>query len=374
MTTNMTNEEKRSLQQRLKDAVSREHAKKKKGLGGKQVSYLKSETVTQVLNEIVPGGWSFEVVERFREEMYIKPNKEVNQFEFGGYTYHVHGRLTIDGLGSRDQFGAKPAVGNKDSDSNGYKAASSSAMVKCAAMFDIGRDIYTPENEKYQETQPQMESQWQQEPQQTYNNVVQMPQQQYDTYAQQGFPQQQMQGYIDPNQYQQPQQQMNYYVDPNTQPQPQQDMNYGHTQQQVPFPEQAPFNQAPQGFPMPAQEVAPPATPEQRDALPEAFWNPADNLLHSQTQAPVDLPFENVPAPQQESKGVFDEKYISKEAPNLIQEFTHHRQRLGLMDDVSLNPVLRDHFKDANAGIHSVTNETIGALVEYLRTIEAIAG
>lgn len=370
MTKIMTQEEKRSLQQRLKDAVSREHAKKKKGLGGQQVQYLSAETVKQVLNEIVPGGWSFEVVERFREEMYIKPDKRVNQFEFAGYTYHVHGRLTIDGLGSRDQFGAKPAVGNKDVDSNAYKSASSSAMVKCAAMFDIGLDIYTPENEQYQApTEPQVE--WAPQ-QQGYENVVQMPQQQYDPYVQQGFQQQPMQPYVDPNQYAQPQQQMNYYVDPNMQPK-QADMQYAQPQQ-VPFPEQAPFNQAPQGFPEPVQEVAQPATHEQRDVLPEAFWNPAENLLQSQTQAPVDFPFENVPPKQEESKGVFDEKYMSKEAPSLIQEFTHHRQRLGLMDDSSLNPVLRDHFRDANAGIHSVTNETIGALVEYLRTIEAIAG
>lgn len=165
---------------------------------------------------------------------------------------------------------------------------------------------------------------------------------------------------------------MQYFVDPNVMQQPQQEMHY----QQVPFPEQMP-QQAfpePQGFPMPTGDVAPPATQEQREVLPEAFWNPSENLTQSQTQAPVDIPFENVPPKEEEKKGVFDEKYFSKEAPSLIGEFTQHRQRLGLMEDNSLNPVLRDYFKDANATLASVTNDTIGGLVEHLRTLEGIVG
>lgn len=398
MQNTLTSEQKRALQQQLKEAVSKEYAKKKKGLGGRQVEYLGSDTVRQVLNEIVPGAWSFEVVERFREEMYVKPDKNVNAYEFSGYCFHVHARLTIDGLGTRDQFGAKVGVGNRDVDANAYKAASSSALVKCAALFDIGLDIYTPENEQYKGKQ--QEQQWPQQPQegqwdqqQMNNNVVQMPQQgfaqqpmqdpfqQQQQYVQNGqgqapfFPEPQQltqQQFVAPEQ-QWPQQDMQYFVDPNQGQQPQQ-MHYN---QQVPFPEQMAtqgFPQ-PQGFPEPQQGVvAPPATQEQRDALPEAFWNPAENLMQTQTSAHVELPFENVPPKEEEKKGVFDEKYMSKEAPSLIGEFTQHRQRLGLMEDNSLNPVLRDYFKDANATITSVTNDTIAGLVAHLRTLDGVAG
>lgn len=379
MEKNLTSEEKRQLQNRLKEAVSKEHAKKKKGLGGKQVTYLQSETLIQVLNEIVPGGWSFEIIERFREEMYIKPDKTLNQFEFAGYSYSVHARLTIEGLGTRDQFGAKEGVGNKATDTNAYKAASSSALVKCAALFDIGRDIYTSENEQYKA--PQQEQQWAQQPQQQweqqpqYNNVVEMPQQQQQQWQQD--PYQQQQGFPQPMQGQQPffpepQQQvspfvaqeqmpqgdMNYYMDPNQQQQTDPNMQYAQQGFQ-------------QGFPAP-MEVAPPATDEQREVLPSAFWNPAENLMQSQTQAMPDIPFENVPPKEEVKKGTFDERYMSKEAPSLIAEFTEHRQRLGLLEDKDLNATLRDYFRDANATIASVTNETIGGVVEHLRSLQAV--
>ena len=378
----LTAEEKRHLQNTLKEAVSKEYAKKKKGLGGKQVTYLGSETVVQVLNEVVPGAWSFEIIERFREEMYIKPDKNVNQFEFAGYSYSVHARLTIDGLGSRDQFGAKEGVGNKGVDTNAYKAASSSALVKCAALFDIGRDIYTSEKEQYKA--PQQEQQWAQQPQQQWeqqpqynNNVVEMPQQQQwqqDPYQQQqGFPQP-MQGQQQPF-FPEPQQQVNPFVAQQTMPQG--DMQYyvDPTQQQQPDPNmyyQQPQQGMPQAFPAP-MEVAPPATEEQREMLPSAFWNPAENLMQSQTQQVPDIPFENVPPKQEEvKKGTFDERYMSKEAPSLIAEFTEHRKRLGLLEDKDLNATLRDYFRDANATIASVTNETIGGVVEHLRSLQAV--
>lgn len=209
MAHTLTNEEKRALQQRLKEAVSKEYAKKKKGLGGSQVEYLGSNTVREVLNEIVPGAWSFEVVERFREEMYIKPDKKVNAYEFAGYSFHVHARLTIDGLGTRDQFGVKVGVGNRDVDSNAYKAASSSALVKCAALFDIGLDIYTPEHEQYKgEQQQEQQQQWNQQQQyqqtQGYENVVPMPQQGYQQPVFDPFAQQQQQYYAQNGQVQQP--------------------------------------------------------------------------------------------------------------------------------------------------------------------------
>lgn len=381
----LTSEEKRQLQQKLKEAVSNEYAKKKKGLGGKQVTYLGSETLIQVLNEVVPGGWSFEVVERFREEMYIKPDKYVNQFEFAGYSYSVHGRLTIDGLGSRDQFGAKEGMGNKPTDTNAYKAATSSALVKCAALFDIGRDIYTSEDEQYkgQQQDQQQQQQWAQQPQQNYNNVVQMPQQQW---PQEQYPQQQQQQWVQ-NPQQQPFQQNGQGQQPFFPEQ--QYMNeapyMANDQAQQPMQQYAnPFEAQAHGQMMPQQpqqqqefqqpmQVAPPATEEQREVLPEAFWNPSENLAQQQ-QAPqpeIELPFEGVPK-QEETKGTFDERYISKQAPSLIAEFTEHRQRLGLMEDKMLNTTLRDFFKDANATLASVTNDNIESVVEYFRSIQAV--
>lgn len=381
----LSNEQKRELQTRLKEAVSKEYAKKRRGQGGKEVTYLSSDTLRQVLNEIVPGGWSFEVVERFREEVYIKPNKDKNVYEFGGYCFHIHARLTIDGLGVRDQFGAKLGQGNRDADSNAYKAASSSALVKCAAMFDIGIDIYTEEGDQYKAPQTEQPQQWANQgwaPQETYNNVVQMPQQNYQPqgFIQQDFPQTvyteqvayqpQGQFYQDPSMMQQGVQ--GVPVQPYAEP-----LNNQYQQTaQVPF-EQPAFPQ-PQAFEQPqafAQaQVAPPATAEQREALPEVFHNPAQNLMQAQQQPQVhpELPFENVPPKEEVKQGTFDERYMSKEGPALIQEFTQHRQRLNLMDDKDLNIALRDYFKDANATVANVTNETIAGVVEHFRSIQAV--
>lgn len=382
MQNTLTSDEKRQLQKRLKEAVSNEYAKKKKGMGGKEVTYLGSETLIQVLNEVVPGGWSFEIVERFREEMYIKPDKHKNQFEFAGYSYSVHGRLTIDGLGTRDQFGAKEGQGNKGVDTNAYKAATSSALVKCAALFDIGRDIYTSENEQYKAPEEEYAQQQQWAPQQGYENVVQMPQQQQwaqDPYQQQQAYPQQGQGqqpffaepqymsqapFMPQEQVQQAAPDMQYFMPQQEQAQPQ--MQYVDQGMQQPIPQEFP-----QAFQQP-MNVAPPATEEQKEMLPQEFWNPAENLMQTQTQQQPDFPFENVPPKQEEKKGTFDERFISKEAPSMIAEFTQHRQRLGLMQDKDLNATLRDYFKDANASIASVTNETISGVVEYFRTLQAV--
>jgi hypothetical protein len=126
--------------------------------GAKGGKFLGVNTVRQILDHAVDGitYWDFGITQQWKEEVY-RQNKSNNQWELDGYVYHVRGYLYIPGVGHREQYGCKIAIGGKDNQDSAYKAAASNCLVKCSSMFGVGEDVYSKikvemeEEEKYED-------------------------------------------------------------------------------------------------------------------------------------------------------------------------------------------------------------------------------
>lgn len=428
MSVGYTREELKALRENLRK-VNTEWIETKKGARGATVQYIGSSTVMQILNEYVVGEWSFTIHEQWREELYRKQSKEnPGSLNFVGYAYHVRGTLYIEGLGSREQYGVKVGVGDPQADSNGYKAAASSCLSKCANMFNIGADLYSKikvesdmnEQEYQQEVQyqqqPQPQGQWQQ-PQQPMYDPNQQPQyQMYDQnqqaqYQQQQYQQQPQMGDVNNNwgsplpgqpavntPYQQAQP-MNGYEpmydnqgQGNTMPAPMPQQGYETTPYvanvQMPQPgyETAPHvesvpMQQPEYMGQPNEQLpvgqtgpnGPLTMDDMMQPVPDV-WQTTNPIQQAQTNpnAVIDeAPFENVPQKQEEEQKPADPKYFKPENGQWMKAFTDERIRLQLGPDASLNAMLRDYFENANATIAMVTQQNLEKLVRHMQTLQA---
>jgi|SRR5579875_476606 len=105
---------------------------------------LGHNTVRQILESATDGitYWDFYIKEQWREEVY-KFNKQTNSWVFDGYVYHVRGGIFIAGIGYREQYGSKVAIGGKDNQNSAYKAAASDCFKKSASLFGIGEAVYS---------------------------------------------------------------------------------------------------------------------------------------------------------------------------------------------------------------------------------------
>lgn len=112
--------------------------------GNKGGKFLGVNTVRQILDHAVEGVtyWDFGITKEWKEEVH-KFDKNKNAWEFDGYVYHVRGYLMIAGIGHREQYGCKIAIGGKDNQDSAYKAAASNCLVKCSSMFGVGEEIYS---------------------------------------------------------------------------------------------------------------------------------------------------------------------------------------------------------------------------------------
>ena len=424
MSTGYTKEELKVLKTNLRK-VKQEWIESKSGPRNSTVEYIGSSTVMQILNEYVEGEWSFTIHEQWREELYRKQDKQnPGNLTFVGYAFHVRGTLYIEGLGSRQQYGVKVGVGDPQADSNGYKAAASSCLSKCANMFNIGADLYSKikvesdmnEQEYQQETQQQWQQQQWQQPQQPMYDPNQQPQQpMYDPNQQ---PQQPM---YDPNQQWQQPQQTQYQQYPqqpqmgdvnnnwgsplpgqpavNTPYQQAQPMNgyepmYGNQGQgyQMPAPVPQPaFNMTPDATSMPMPQPEYMAQPNEQlpvgDTGPDGpltmddmmqptpdVWQSTNPLQQAQTNPNAvmdEAPFENVPPKQVEEQKPADAKYFNPQNVEWMKAFNDERIRLQLGSDASLNATLRDYFENQNATIAMVTQDNLEALVMHMRTLQA---
>jgi len=110
---------------------------------GKALSYIEGHTVIALLNEAFNYRWSFEIINcEVVETKITKPG--VKQ----GYVVKVLGRLTVPGLGFREQYGSQQLMGGPDVQESAHKAATTDALKKCATLFDIGRELYIDEAEE----------------------------------------------------------------------------------------------------------------------------------------------------------------------------------------------------------------------------------
>ncbi|SFJ65632.1 hypothetical protein SAMN02799624_05408 [Paenibacillus sp. UNC496MF] len=375
--------------------------------------YMGVNTVRQILDHTVDGVtyWDSGLLHQWREEVY-RNEKNTTNWTFDGYVYHVKGYLFIPGLGYREQYGCKIAIGGKDNQDSAYKAAASNCLVKCASMFGVGEEIYSKikvdmeddqqysqmqQDPNYQFGQPQGGYQQQQQGQQQWGN--QQQQQGYGGQQQQGWGQQggyqQQQGGWDqsgyggqnsgnvvpfPNQQQNgwggQQQQQSWAVDVNQQANGNFEMN----------PNDFPFNPHNEGTPeaaqwdkqnMPqqpntAQEQGYQAQP-QASAQPQGDVQPQGNVQPQGYQAQPQATQYGPPA-QAEQAAPADQgpSAIPTEWNQAEIMRTHtHRQRLKLATDDQLNPYIRDFLKSETATLQDLTPDSLKGFNDFLEKFTA---
>lgn len=113
------------------------------------LKYVQPAYVIRQLNEAFDQ-WDFEVLDSDIKNMnFTSPKGDVKPVLFAV----VHGRMTVPGLGSREQFGCQNIVAGADGLSESLKMASSDCMKKCASMFGICRDLYESDPNENQQKQ-----------------------------------------------------------------------------------------------------------------------------------------------------------------------------------------------------------------------------
>lgn len=396
-------EEVEEVKERLKQCKT-EWLETKPGKGN--TTYMSHNTIRQILDAAVKGitYWDFTITEQWKEEIFSTPKG--GQPYFDGYVYHVKGSMYIPGVGRREQYGSKVAVGGKENQDSAYKAAASNCFNKCASLFGVGAEIYDKikvEDEVNQQQEPYNQQQNMQgfqnnqgfnQQQQQYGQQQQFNQQQYN---QQQFNQQNNQQQYQ-NQYQQQPQQNNFqqqqgFQNNNAFGGQAGNFNQGQQQQQQ--------NQA--------QEPVVDRTIEQ-DMLDidrkiyngEHIETPFDGVQprseaqvnthqaeEQQTVTPNDYQVQTVEygapvTPEEKAEEKVEEKpkpaTENTEGTNpwqeqgVIQElqaYAAHKQRLNAESDEQMIAYLRDYFKDEKATFDYLSPENIQGFNQYLNNISA---
>lgn len=119
---------------------------KTRTVGKTELSYIGGHTVIRLLNKAFNYGWSFVIV----TEEVVPSVPKFNKWAKEGQPTHeeqppvvkVLGRLTIPGLGIKEQYGSKVLIGGASEQESAFKSASTDALKKCASLFGIGLELY----------------------------------------------------------------------------------------------------------------------------------------------------------------------------------------------------------------------------------------
>ena len=137
----------------------------KRKVGNTELSYIGGHVVIRLLNEAFNYQWSFEVISEEIVPSIPKIDKYKNNAEIPQPpVVKVLGRLTVPGLGYKEQYGSKVLIGGATEQESAFKSAGTDALKKCASLFGIGLDLYgvvegfemfqEAEGVPYQETVP----------------------------------------------------------------------------------------------------------------------------------------------------------------------------------------------------------------------------
>lgn len=138
---------------------------KQRQQGGTTLSYIGGHTVINLLNKAFNYQWSFEIVSEEVQESLPKPvwegwgkNRKPKLDAQGNQVYEaqppvakIKGRLTVPGLGVKEQYGSKVIIGGATEQESSFKAASTDALKKCASLFGIGNELYGDEEFDFEE-------------------------------------------------------------------------------------------------------------------------------------------------------------------------------------------------------------------------------
>jgi hypothetical protein len=325
-----------------------EWLEQKPGKNGQMVPYMGHNTMRQILDHAVDGitYWDFGIIDQWREEVYAY-NKQTGQWYFDGYVYHVKGYMFIPGVGYREQFGCKVAVGGVNNQDSAYKSAASNCFTKCASMFGVGEEIYAKIKV---EMEADEEEQRYQQLQQNPNYMIQSDQQQI---------------WYQPPQYQQSSPTNLMFSEQQELAQLQQaiqetdrEMQQGNIQ--TPFDPQPNYQATQQNFYAQPQQAG---TPNQYQPETKQYGAPVN--VQPQTQP------SSANQQQQQQNQITTNPWQEQGVIAELQRYQQHKARLNITDDSQMIGYLRDYFKDEKANINYLTPENIKGFNDYLETITA---
>lgn len=128
--------------------------------GTATLKYIGGHIVIRLLNKAFNGAWSFEILEETLIDSLPKPrtkwkkedgrnvkvpelDKEGNQlFDYQPPYIRVKGRMTVPGMGVKEQYGTKVLIGGATEQEHASKAAATDALKKCASLYGVGLELY----------------------------------------------------------------------------------------------------------------------------------------------------------------------------------------------------------------------------------------
>lgn len=108
--------------------------------GRTTLSYVSGDTVTRMLNKAFNYRWSFYVLDT--KVVPSVPKEYKGNITEQPPVVQALGRLVVPGWGIREQWGSQMVRGGADVQEHAFKAAATDAMKKCASMFGIALDLY----------------------------------------------------------------------------------------------------------------------------------------------------------------------------------------------------------------------------------------
>lgn len=128
--------------------------------GTATLKYIGGHIVIRLLNKAFNGAWSFEILEeelinslpkaRIKWEKQNGRNVKVHETDAQGNLLYdaqppyvrVKGRMTVPGMGVKEQYGTKVLIGGATEQEHASKAAATDALKKCASLYGVGLELY----------------------------------------------------------------------------------------------------------------------------------------------------------------------------------------------------------------------------------------
>ncbi len=117
------------------------HLIKNRRISGRNLDYIEGHTVINILNKAFGYAWSFEIVDEDIFQTIPTKDKNGNVRE-EAHIVSIRGRLTIPGIGVKEQYGSKILLGGGDMQEGAFKSAATDALKKCATLVGVGRELY----------------------------------------------------------------------------------------------------------------------------------------------------------------------------------------------------------------------------------------
>jgi hypothetical protein len=150
----------------LRAATPPSKIEKRKGSGKTQLNYVSGQYVTNRVIEDTDNMYDFEILSNQVVQAEPKPamfwddgekryKARLDQnsepvMEHQAPFVIVHGRLTVPGLGSRDQYGMAELLGGTTEQGQAFKGAATDCLKKCASLFGVALDLYADLSDPYE--------------------------------------------------------------------------------------------------------------------------------------------------------------------------------------------------------------------------------